>query len=126
MARFKKGSKEAKAYMAKIRGKKTTSKKPIAKKTVTKKLNGLDKVVRKGKNTSVHYTRISGIISGNMYNIRDQIERDIKSNISVVDQLKKDIKKPNNKALLLKVNRHLSNLKKSLREQNKLISSALK
>lgn len=56
MARFKKGSKEAKAYMAKIRGKKG----PV-KKAAVKKVSGLDKVVRRGKKTDVKYTRVSGI-----------------------------------------------------------------
>ena len=69
MPRFKKGSKEAKAYMAKIRGKKTTAKKPV------KKVAGLDKVVRKGKKTNVHYTRIASIGS---------IEKDLKIKQGIV------------------------------------------
>ena len=56
MARFKKGSKEAKLYMAKIRGKKA----PV-KKVTPKKVTGLDKVVRRGKKTDVKYSRIAGI-----------------------------------------------------------------
>lgn len=61
MARFKKGSKEAKLYMAKIRGKKGPVKKVTAKKATEKKVAGLDKVVRRGKKTDVKYSRISGI-----------------------------------------------------------------
>jgi hypothetical protein len=77
MARFKKGSKEAKAYMAKIRGKKSP-----AKKAAVKKVSVLDKVVRKGNKTDVKYTRVSGIgqislheIGGELISLEFKINR---------------------------------------------------
>jgi hypothetical protein len=57
--KFKKGSAAAKAYMAKLR----------AAKGKTKKVSGLEKVTRKGKKTTVTYSRVSGVKSKKTYDV---------------------------------------------------------
>jgi hypothetical protein len=46
---------------AKSKASKTATKKAAPKKHTVKKVSGLDKVVRRGKKTSVQYTRIAGV-----------------------------------------------------------------
>lgn len=52
---------QAKSKAKKSATKKATVKKAAPKKAAKKKVSGLDKVVRRGSKTNVHYSRISGI-----------------------------------------------------------------
>ena len=54
-------SKAKKSATKKATVKKAAPKKAAKKKVVKKKVSGLDKVVRRGTKTNVHYSRISGI-----------------------------------------------------------------
>ena len=48
-------------FVKMVRARAAAKKKAMPKKAAAKKVAGLDKVVRKGKKTSVYYTRVSGI-----------------------------------------------------------------
>jgi len=48
-------------FVKMVRAKAAAKKKAMPKKAASKKVAGLDKVVRKGKKTSVYYSRVSGI-----------------------------------------------------------------
>ena len=54
-------SKAKKSATKKATVKKAAPKKAAKKKVVKKKVGGLDKVVRRGSKTNVHYSRVSGI-----------------------------------------------------------------
>jgi hypothetical protein len=54
-------SKAKKSATKKATVKKSAPKKAVKKKVAKKKVSGLDKVVRRGTKTNVHYSRISGI-----------------------------------------------------------------
>jgi hypothetical protein len=90
-----------KAIVKKAAPKKAAKKKAVAK----KKVSGLDKVVRRGTKTNVHYSRISGI-DANSYAI-NEIERLTRYN----DELKRFIENSKDK---LKNDKSLSNFNKGV------------
>jgi len=67
-------------FVKMVRAKAAAKKKAMPKKAAAKKVAGLDKVVRKGKKTSVYYSRVSGVnaISFNdIINEMSKLEKDI-------------------------------------------------
>jgi hypothetical protein len=96
-----KKSETKKATVKKAVPKKAAKKKAVAK----KKVSGLDKVVRRGTKTNVHYSRISGI-DANSYAI-NEIERLTRYN----DELKRFIENSKDK---LKNDKSLSNFNKGV------------
>jgi hypothetical protein len=90
---------------AKSKAKKSAPKKAAKKKVAKKKVSGLDKVVRRGTKTNVHYSRISGI-DANSYAI-NEIERLTRYN----DELKRFIENSKDK---LKNDKSLSNFNKGV------------
>jgi len=67
-------------FVKMVRARAAAKKKAMPKKAAAKKIAGLDKVVRKGKKTSVYYSRVSGVnaISFNhIINEMSQLEKDI-------------------------------------------------
>jgi ribosomal protein S6 len=98
-------SKAKKSATKKATVKKAAPKKAAKKKVVKKKVSGLEKVVRRGSKTNVHYSRISGI-DANSYAI-NEIERLTRYN----DELKRFIENSKDK---LKNDKSLSNFNKGV------------
>ena len=67
-------------FVKMVRAKAAAKKKAMPKKAAAKKVAGLDKVVRKGKKTSVYYSRVSGVNGISFNDIGTemlQLEKDI-------------------------------------------------
>lgn len=96
-------SKAKKSATKKATVKKAAPKKAAKKKVVKKKVGGLEKVVRRGSKTNVHYSRISGIGLNN--NVINEIQRLTKYN----DELQRYIESGKNQ---LKTDKSLSDFNK--------------
>lgn len=146
MPRFKKGSVEAKKYMASIRKKKATTKKAVTKKVTKKavaKKNsstvGAKKPIKKAvsklhKDTKSHNVNIkivSGTIAQKSIVQRNHLERDLNNAINQLEILKRKAKEEKtnknykmeafHKRLLVKYPKYIQSLKKQIRDVNKII-----
>ena len=63
-------------FVKMVRARAAAKKKAMPKKAAAKKVAGLDKVVRKGKKTSVYYSRVSGVENIDVF-LKRQIENDL-------------------------------------------------
>lgn len=67
-----------------------------------------------------------GILSGNIYNVRDSLERDISKNLEQLKRIKSYKQSAMTKKAITHIANHIVLLKKQLREQNKIINQNLK
>lgn len=133
MPKFKKGSKEAKAYMAKIRNMKKGSKIGAVKsKPATKKAKPKTTELHKdSKSHNVNVRIVSGISNERPIITRNALESDLEKALDQYEILKRQKREeqknknykmdPFNKKLLLRYPKYIASLKKQIRDQNKLI-----
>lgn len=132
MPKFKKGSQEAKAYMAKIRNMKKGSKIGAVKsKPATKKSTPKNTLHKDTKSHNVNIRVMSGISNERPIITRNALERDLENALKQFENLKalkRDEQKnknftmdPFNKRMLLRYPKYIASLKKQIRDQNKLI-----
>jgi hypothetical protein len=76
-------------FVKMVRAKAAAKKKAMPKKAAAKKLAGLDKVVRKGKKTSVYYSRVSGIQNIDVF-LKRQIESDFADVVGKIVTIEKN------------------------------------
>jgi hypothetical protein len=122
-------SKAKKSATKKATVKKAAPKKAAKKKVVKKKVSGLEKVVRRGSKTNVHYSRISGIgLNNNVINeiqrltkYNDELQRYIESG---KNQLKTDKSLPDFNKGVLKIT--ISRFKYLLSDNKKRITQLKK
>lgn len=135
-AHLVKGSAAAKAYMAKLRSKKTkvgAVKKKAVKKAAPKK-KAVKKAVAKSlhKDTKSHNVNIRVVsgIEGNIYKTRELIEYDLKNAINHLSKWKSGEYTTKNiaekKRMITHNNKIIKGLKLALKMQNKLINDLLK